>query len=368
MTSTLEMSTVSGTRKRLVATAAVFALALAACGGGDAQAEPTSSVASTTTATAGPATTSTSLSTTTTVSAISDEAAAYLDEALDRMEELSINRDLVDWEQVRDLAFKVAGPASLPRHTYPAIRLALGELDDEHSVFFPPDLAEDFASGPAIFDEPEVAVRDDGLGYVSIGRYLGDIGEQADEYAATVAMRIAESDPAVCGWIVDLRTDSGGNMWPMLGGLSPLLTEGDVGSFVYPDAAVELWTVAGDRVLWDGMVMIDHGPVAATTPRPTAVLIGSLTGSSGEAVAVAFRGQEATTLYGTPTAGKTTANEPVLLSDGAMIALTMSVFTDRDGNSFGIDTPIEPDVSVTGGADALELAALDLMAGETCSG
>lgn len=37
---------------------------------------------------------------------------------------------------------------------------------------------------------------------------------------------------ASCGWVADLRRNSGGNMWGMLPGLQPLLGEGKVGAFV----------------------------------------------------------------------------------------------------------------------------------------
>lgn len=358
---------------RRIAFAIAAVISVAACSSTDSPASSaTSNVAASTstvetTGAAAPAPDTTSPPTTAAAATISSQASDYLEEAIALMQELSINRDLVDWEELRAEAFAVAGPALLPQHTYPAIRHVLGELNDRHSIFFTPDMTEDFSQGEAIFDEPQVEVRSDGLGYVSIGSYLGDIGPQADAFATMLAQRIEAADPLVCAWIVDLRTDTGGNMWPMLAGLSPLLTEGQVGSFVYPGSKVEPWIVEGRNVFWDQMSMVDRGPVdVSKSLRPTAVLVGRLTGSSGEAVAVAFRGQPQTSLYGTSTAGKTTANEPVILSDGAMIALTMSVFTDRNGTSFGIDIAIDPDVAVSAGIDPLEVAADALLSTSTC--
>src|SRR5262249_27262645 len=34
------------------------------------------------------------------------------------------------------------------------------------------------------------------------------------------------------GWVVDLRGNIGGDMWPMLAGIGPILGEGGVGAFV----------------------------------------------------------------------------------------------------------------------------------------
>ena len=133
-------------------------------------------------------------------------------------------------------------------------------------------------------------------------------------------------------------------MWPMLAGLAPLLEQGVVGSFTYPDGTFEPWEIRGSVATWDGVPMVDNSlPDPNNLRAPVAVLIGSLTGSSGEAVAVAFRGQEGTRYFGQSTAGLTTSNEPVELSDGAIIALTMSNFTDRHGRQYGQNTPVEPE-------------------------
>ena len=40
------------------------------------------------------------------------------------------------------------------------------------------------------------------------------------------------------GWIVDLRGNTGGNMWPMLTGIGPILGDGTVGSFVAADGNI----------------------------------------------------------------------------------------------------------------------------------
>ncbi len=56
----------------------------------------------------------------------------------------------------------------------------------------------------------------------------------------------------VCGWIVDLRDNPGGNMWPMVAGLGPILGEGVLGFFVDPDSVVDTWTYADGASALDG--------------------------------------------------------------------------------------------------------------------
>ncbi len=286
---------------------------------------------------------------------LSVEAEAYLNEALALMQDWSINRNVIDWERLERTAFQLADGAEKPEDTYRAIESTVRGLRDDHSTFMTPSQARSFDQGTASFDAPAVEVMEDGIGYVSIGRYRGNIGPQADEYAAALASEIAEAMEDACGWIVDLSSNTGGNMWPMIAGLAPLLGgEGQIGSFTYPGGLVEPWTLEDGSAWWDEERMTTHGVEIPSAQPPVAVLIAGRTASSGEATAIAFRGRPDTRLFGQATAGLTTSNEPLYLSDGAMLALTMSVFTDRNGDTFGQNVSIQPDQSVEG--DAIPLA------------
>jgi len=65
--------------------------------------------------------------------------------------------------------------------------------------------------------------------------------------------------------------------------------------------------------------------------KPIIVLTGRRTVSSGEIVALAFKGKEQVYLYGEPTAGYTTANATYTLSDNSMLVLTVCMEADRNG-------------------------------------
>jgi C-terminal processing protease CtpA/Prc len=72
------------------------------------------------------------------------------------------------------------------------------------------------------------------------------------------------------------------------------------------------------------------------------VLLGPKTGSSGEMMAIAFAGRPATRSFGQPTAGFATANSTVVLSDGAVLAVTSAYVEDRLGRRYeGAMTPDE---------------------------
>jgi len=69
---------------------------------------------------------------------ISAEASAYLEEALDIMQNNSLYRESIDWDALRQATFDVAKYAQTPADTYGAIRFALVRLGDHHSSFKTP--------------------------------------------------------------------------------------------------------------------------------------------------------------------------------------------------------------------------------------
>ncbi|WP_052345965.1 S41 family peptidase [Hymenobacter swuensis] len=77
-----------------------------------------------------------------------------------------------------------------------------------------------------------------------------------------------------------------------------------------------------------------------------AVLTDTLTASSGEAVAVAFKARKHTRSFGAGTCGVSTGRSRFDLSDGSVLLLTTAVFADRRlvryGHSIAPDEPLKP--------------------------
>ena len=147
-------------------------------------------------------------------------------------------------------------------------------------------------------------------------------------------------------------------MFPMLVGLGPLFDTEEVGAFMYADGWRLGWRyVDGQCIVGPGVCLALDPPVVRLQhkPTPVAVLTGRSTISSGEIVAVAFRGQALTRSFGQPTKGLSTANEGFELSDGAELALTVSIYVDRTGQRYGAASM--PDVMVAGQPEALCTAA-----------
>jgi hypothetical protein len=335
-------------------------------------------------------------------------ARAYLDQALDLMQKTALYRESINWSQLRAETLARATNARTTIDTYPAIAFALTQLKEHHSFLEPPDnlaaaqrleivaeMQKVKGPGPAPNRRSPFAARKKILGHLDrhaekrfahvvvpmfIPPYAEDEKNQADSqkfadqlHALVVQLHAQEPD----GWVIDLRGNGGGDMWPMLAGIGAVLGEGDVGAFVYPDGKREPWFYkrgqAGTRPSGSEQEIgsqIKQQPFAFREVSWVAVLFDRGTGSSGEALAICFAGRPRERSFGEHTANYSTANEDETLSDGAVLHLSVGVYADRTGRQYpeGIDPDAgvrSPDHRPTEGNDLVLHAAEDWLAAQT---
>src|SRR3984957_5340956 len=332
--------------------------------------------------------------------AITPDAAAFLDNAIDIMRQHALHAEGVDWVALRAEAFKRAGGAFNPIDTYPAIYWALVQLNDPGShLRLPPGLYPDqialmqqaekeaAATAPAgarvetpvptpfvsrrLPEGHIVTAQGKKFGYVVLPRCSAKDNDGLLLYAADVRRILADletQNPG--GWIVDLRGNTGGNMWPMLTGIGPILGDGAVGSFVaaggnvtwfYKDGETGTRNPAGLETV---SLTLQEGPVMSAS-APVAVLVDGSTASSAEAIAIAFHGRAATRFFGTKTAGKSTAVQPFKLDDGAELYLTTAIDADRSGKSYPDGFTPDQIVSVSGSSMPQESNDIVIQAAQT---
>lgn len=277
-------------------------------------------------------------------------AEVYLTAALDIMQANSVNRYVVDWATLRTGAQSRIVGATTTAGTYSAIEWALDELGDNHSFFrrpgslsaAPPLLAISAASNP----EPSTSYLGDGIAFVKVPWFSGG-GSESVDMAALYHTRIEAVDTlGVCGWVVDIRGNTGGNMWPMIAGVGPILGEGTAGYFIDPDTVTDEWGYREGASYLRGtdLVTVPSPYHLLQANPPVAVLTDGQTASSGEATTIAFRERPDTRSFGSGTRGVSTANRAYVLSDGATIYLTVSTMADRTKRLYG--GVVEPDQTV----------------------
>lgn len=362
---------------------------------------------------------------------MSPEAYDYLTTALDFVERTFILRDRVNFAALRRAALAAADEARNWAETYPAIRLALRQLDDLHSFFLDRETIERYQQGSRIgpgydvsiasgiiyyvfdgtpaeragvrigdivetldgvprteywdrawsLERPEpvrVMVRrgstrvafdltpvpcathllpeghalDHDIGYLHFPMYegLGD-DERGHGFAEAAQHVIQEIDRETTrGWIIDLRRNPGGNMWPMVAGVGPILGEGAWDMFESPHGRMQAGYRAGEAFLkWednggaqhDGLSGVDAPYNLFRPDPPVAILTGPITASSGEFVALCFRGLRRARSFGESTAGVPTSPERKQMPDGAILAVAAARGVDRVGRAH--DALLEPD-------------------------
>jgi carboxyl-terminal processing protease len=284
---------------------------------------------------------------------IAPKAKEVVDEAVKIARTNSLHRNEIAWPEVERNVRVLASGAEVSADTYPAIRYLLSALNDSHSFLMPPTQTTAFRTGGASNPLPEIRVGPDGVGVVIMGGYSG--GDQAamKKYAEGVHGSLLGSHAgATCGWVLDLRPNTGGNMWPMLAGLKPFLGNEPLGTFESPEGSSPPWK-AGQAVGVEPPKTLEGLERAWV-----AVITGPRTASSGEAVTIAFKGRPRTRSFGLPTNGLSTANQNFALPDGAMILLTTAIEVDRTGKRYGgkVD-PDEEHPAAGPGGDPAMLAA-----------
>jgi carboxyl-terminal processing protease len=134
----------------------------------------------------------------------------------------------------------------------------------------------------------------------------------------------------------------------MLAGVGPLLGEDVCGYFMDRDGGnPDSWAYR-DGTSYQGYFAeaTVTGPAYILKAKGVriAVLTGPQTASSGEVTTIAFREKDNARSFGQPTAGYSTTNTNIMMSDNAMLLLTISIYGDRNKNAYGEE--VVPDVIV----------------------
>lgn len=239
-----------------------------------------------------------------------------------------------EFTRARELAEEAILDADSYADTYPHIDAVLTAAGGEHSrLLLPGQVPPERGAG----DLPTVGT--DGQ-VVTVTLPATDETWNGREYADAAAVPlVAAANNGACGVILDLRDNTGGDLGPMLAGVSPLLPDGEVLWFSTPAYDTPV-TVSGGSVTGGGTATT--ASVGAKVGLPTAVLVNELTASSGEATMLAFRGLGNSRSFGVPTAGYASANISFEMPGGARVLLTTARDRARTGEIFSED-PIQPD-------------------------
>jgi len=171
-----------------------------------------------------------------------------------------------------------------------------------------------------------------GIAVIKLPQFMGNT-EDGTRYANTVLNATPDD---LQGVVIDLRGNSGGNMYPMIAAVHRFLPD---------DIILQLRT--RHNIM---KINVDYVTTIANVVRQShidcrvAILTDEWTGSSGEAVLLCFRGMDNARTFGSPTAGYASCNQPFSLPESSQLVLTIGEDVARTGEAF-CDEPIKPDVA-----------------------
>ncbi|HXB09404.1 MAG TPA: S41 family peptidase [Puia sp.] len=296
-----------------------------------------------------------------------EKAEKLLDEVLGFMQKNYYRKQEVSWPDLETKAKQQLHNAGTCEDAYASISWCFRQLNEPHSFVMPPDKAARYTGEDEVPDEQSSLARlvgeirgewlQDSIGYLTVPWVSTTDSLICERVADSLQSIIARLDSrGISRWIIDLRKNSGGNCWPMLTGLGPLLGDGVFGYFVAPGARIPI--AYHDGSAFQGRHVLcrvsSKGYHTQHDHHSIVVLTGRRTVSAGEIVALAFRGREQTCLIGEPTAGLTTANATYSLSDRSMLVLTVCQEADRTGRI--CEGSIQPDKIVASAGPGLPSA------------
>lgn len=183
----------------------------------------------------------------------------------------------------------------------------------------------------------EAYMLENGIAYVKLPAHSGV--KVSDAVYTRTVLDFLQSHLDAAGVVLDLRDNRGGNMYPMISAVAPLLPDGTLFSF---KTRKRTSPITLDFVVRSsGLRPEDISKFPESTP--IAILVNDWTGSSGEATLLCFRGLGNARSFGIPTAGYASANQSFPMADGYTLLITIGCDVARTAEVF-CDAPIAPDV------------------------
>jgi carboxyl-terminal processing protease len=280
-----------------------------------------------------------------------DSVAIVLQNIVNHAESASLYRDQVNWDTLKPKIFALAKSAKTVPELGEALQYLLKAIGDEHGrVFhnnqllanyygslkehqktFKPDIFNQIQSGQVYkFD---AKIIENKIGYIRIvGLPMGD----NQQMAKTIEDEVCKlSEKGIDKWIIDLRYNGGGNMHPMAEGLALLIGDGAVGGTDgLTPAESSQWKVENGDFYYDDYSVQLANNCKVKKNTKVAVLTSLYTASSGEAIAVIFKGRKNTRFFGEKTLGMITATDWAVIDPLTAMTISVSYYKDRNGKVY----------------------------------
>ncbi len=289
---------------------------------------------------------------------------ALVQKALNQLQKQSLYSDDIDWNTFSIEYEKLIAEIMTTDDMKVPLTAALNRLRDHHGRFiYKGKIFSHFTDWERIritegLPTEEAVMRQFELEHAhefkSMGKRTGYIkikgigpNEDVNEQSTLIRSNLDKlAARGVGNWIIDLRYNTGGNMYPMMAGLGSLFCDGLIGGEANSsNEIIRRWSMKSGNFFYgeNNYVQLPISDNVDCTDN-VAVLTSRYTASSGEIIAIAFKGRPRTKFIGESTGGFTTVTNWQPISDDLTMSISVSYYADR--NNVIYKTRVSPDIDV----------------------
>ena len=267
----------------------------------------------------------------------------YYTEMLDTIEKYSLVSDSIKWPLFRkEIEFLASGHSK--DTSFIVLNRILNELrlhGDFHSYWRSRKREREKSMMSDSFNYPKLNLLEGQFGHLVIPSF--NKGNDLDQYLFldSTIRQIAKADREneLKGWLVDLRNNTGGSMYPMIACILPLIEEDSLGYFLDKKGKTS-W----NSIFKKSKMAIQRVPKykCKNLNLKIALLIDHKTASAAEMTAISLLGKSNVKLLGQKSKGLVTANRKFKLSNGSALILATSWCVDRNGKVY--NDKLVPDI------------------------
>jgi len=231
---------------------------------------------------------------------------------LSLIEQNSIKKNEINWSDIKKEVKDSINTFKNTEDIYRAIRYTLKLINDRHSNLWTLKESNEIKWHSDSSTLLETRVIDGDIGYLKLNNGLECENEKITDFYRTALRKVLlqiDSSSNISGWVIDLRDNSGGDVSCETLGLSPLFAQPLIGIFcnnkhaftnvVCTKSVLIVQGVRVDTLICDSILKNQHKKIA--------ILVGKNTASAGEFLAIAFKFQNNTKIFGSKTYGATSS-------------------------------------------------------------
>lgn len=292
-----------------------------------------------------------------------DSVKLVLDSSISLLQQYALHTKTTSWPQVKQTAYAKAAHAKTWNELDSSISFLFAAVNDHHGWLsagdaelrwnittaqqFSTEVKNEIAKGNRVVKK----IVTGNIGYLRVPGMMLDTSQYNKKAQQLMDSLCALQQAGATKFIIDLRLNAGGTMFPMIAGLSALLGNGKFIGNADATGNIENMCVLENGKFTSadgGMAKIGTTCNRISNRTAVVILISNLTGSAGECVAVAFKGRKHTKFIGEPTAGFTIGNNGHwIIENKAGIVIAESAIVDRNKTIYYKD--VQPDELIWGG-------------------